>query len=457
MNSNHSDIVILGLICIALGAVFLVFFVLDTASKDKKKWYLAIALGTGVIAFALKIILIVTISSFPTQALELFPKKEYKKEQIASIKYQYKSANKSLITNYSWEALPQKAPAPLDNPTTRNKVALGMKLFNDKRLSFDNSISCASCHELSNNKGGGDGLALSIGINGQQGTRNAPSVFNAAFQNVFFWDGRADSLEEQAMGPILNPVEMGIPSAKVIEEKLSAIPEYQNAFAKVFTESPAISISNISKAIAAYERTLITPDSPYDRFINGEVHALSLSQKRGMALFESVGCVQCHSGPNFSGANSLGDSSVFRIFPATPNTKFESKYHLADDLGVVDGTAGENMGIWRIPSLRNVSRTAPYFHNGSVNSLTEAVKIMANIQLSKKISNKSEDDSHFFWSKDNKQIYNATNQALNDNEIDDIVAFLKALDGLIPGDKMNCKNYQQDCIVNVIAKDTLQL
>lgn len=457
MNSNHSDIVMLGLICIAIGSVFIVYFILDIAPKDKKKWYLAIGLGSGVIAFALKIVLIVAISSFPSQALEIFPKKVYEKQHLSYNSYQHEYRDKSLLTNYLWESLPKKAPNPSDNPMTKDKVALGLKLFNDKRLSFDDSISCASCHELSSKKGGGDGLAVSIGINGQVGTRNAPSVFNVAFQNVFFWDGRANSLEEQAMGPILNPIEMGMPSAKALEQKLSGISEYQSAFAKVFPKLPSISMINISKAIAAYERTLITYDSPYDRFVNGEINALSMSQKRGMALFESVGCVQCHSGPNFSSAHLSGTASVFRIFPAMPNTQFESKYRLTDDLGAVDNTTGENKGVWRIPSLRNISRTAPYFHNGSVNSLKEAVRIMAKIQLAKKNSNKKEDDSLFYWSQESRQIYNVTNQALDDNEIEDLVAFLHALNGEIPVGKTNCKSHQQDCIVKAITKDTLSL
>ncbi|MCW8930859.1 MAG: cytochrome-c peroxidase [Gammaproteobacteria bacterium] len=441
MNAYLSDILILGLIFIAVSLIILVNFVFEMSQVDKNKWFLGIGLGSGIIAFSLKIMLIVTISSFPTQALELFPKKEYIKESAEYNENKKINKNSHYSHGYSWKSLPEIAPSPIDNPTTPEKIALGKKLFFDKRLSFDNSISCASCHELSKNKGGGDGLDSSIGIDGKKGTRNAPSVFNTAFQNVLFWDGRANSLEEQAVGPILNPIEMGMPSIEAVEKKISSIEEFQELFPEVFPDDSSITIKNIAKAIAAFERTLITPDSPYDQFIKGDVNALTEQQKRGMALFESVGCIQCHSGPNFSGSSFISESNngAFRIFPANSNSKYISKYLLSDDLGVVENFTGLNKGnskgVWRIPSLRNINITAPYFHNGSVTDLNEAVRIMANAQLNKNISNNRSDDSEIYWSTESKQIFSTENQALDDGEINDIVDFLKSLTGKIPEHK----------------------
>jgi len=309
---------------------------------------------------------------------------------------------------YIWEALPETAPFPQDNPTTPEKIALGKQLFFDARLSADGSISCASCHEISVEKGGSDGLQHSIGIRKQKGDRNAPTVLNAAFQRVLFWDGRAHSLEEQAKGPLTNPIEMGMPSLEAVRKRVREIPEYKQAFQKAFAETPSITIDNIAKAIAAYERTLITPNSPYDRFVKGDSSALSEKQLRGMALFKSTGCILCHSGPNFSGASVFGDNSAYRFFPAVPNTEYESQYELSNDLGAANNFTDSDRGVWRIPSLRNVSRTSPYFHNGSVDNLEEAVRIMARVQLNKKLSNKITDDKTIHWSGTERQLYEST-------------------------------------------------
>lgn len=331
-----------------------------------------------------------------------------------------------------WESLPETAPAPRNNPTTPEKIALGKQLFFDKRLSVDGSLSCASCHELSEQKGGADGLPSTIGIQGQQGQRNAPTVLNAAFQRVLFWDGRANSLEQQAIAPITNPIEMGMPSLQAVLERVQSIAEYRQGFAQVFPETPSITIDNIAKAIAAYERTLITPDSAYDRFVKGDKNALNPQQLRGMALFESTGCVLCHSGANFSGASIGNDNKAYRIFPTVPNTTYEQKYRLAEDLGASQRFADVERGVWRIPSLRNVNRTAPYFHNGSVDSLEEAVRIMGRVQLNRILSNQAKDDKTVYWSQQEQQLFEVNNQALTDTEVKDIVAFLTALDGELP-------------------------
>ncbi|MBT2971673.1 MAG: hypothetical protein B6D72_14590 [gamma proteobacterium symbiont of Ctena orbiculata] len=335
-------------------------------------------------------------------------------------------------TPYTWQALPSSAPSPGDNPLTAEKTRLGKMLFFDTRLSADGTLSCASCHEISNDKGGGDGLRASIGINGQQGTRNAPTVLNAAFQKVLFWDGRAASLEDQAKGPLINPIEMGMPSLDQVVETVSGIPAYIEAFAAAFPGQPSITIDNIAKAIAAYERTLITPDSPYDRFVRGDRSALTAQQIRGMALFESTGCVLCHSGPNFSAASIFVDDIPFRLFPSVPDTEYDRQYGFTDDRGAAPDKSGSKSGIWRIPSLRNVNRTGPYFHNGSVASLEEAVRIMARVQLNKSLSNSALDDRSIQWLSGDQRLAVATHQALSDSEVDEIVAFLKALDGELP-------------------------
>jgi cytochrome c peroxidase len=363
--------------------------------------------------------------------LSLFPERDNEYAAVmASTNQLYDS--RMVKTPYTWQALPLTAPYPQDNPPTAEKINLGKKLFFDKRLSADGSLSCASCHELSNKKGGGDGLSASIGINGQQGTRNAPTVLNAAFQKLLFWDGRAASLEDQAKGPLINPIEMGMPSLEHVVNTVGNIPEYNALFALAFPNQPSITIDTIAKAIASYERTLITPNSPYDRFVRGDINALTEKQIRGMALFESTGCVLCHAGPNFSAASLFSDDTPYRIFPSIPNTVYEKRHHLTDDLGAAPKDSSTDRGIWRIPSLRNVTRTAPYFHNGSVSSLEEAIRIMAHVQLNKAISNSDIDDRSIQWLNGNQRLRVETHQALSDTEVEEIVAFLESLEGELP-------------------------
>lgn len=431
MNMGTFELLAFAFPAAVAGIFFLVSIVSELAPAERRKWLLGIGLGSGIIAFCLKIVLIVTFNNFSTPILDMLPEQKYSANPIIdAVESTPRAAHKSYQKSvYTWETLPEIAPSPLNNPTTKEKVALGKQLFFDKRLSADGTLSCASCHEISSEKGGADGLAHSIGIDGQTGDRNAPTVLNAAFQRVLFWDGRASSLEEQAKGPLVNPVEMGMLSLQAVQEKVATIPDYQQSFAQVFSETPAINIDNIAKAIAAYERTLITPDSPYDRFVKGDSNALSQQQLRGMALFESTGCVLCHSGPNFSGASIYGNDAVYRLFPAKPDTLYETKYRLTQDRGAANKLQSSGRGIWRIPSLRNVSRTAPYFHNGSVDSLEEAVRIMAFVQLDRTLSNEITDDKKIQWSRNQQQLNESTNQALSDAEVKDIVAFLSALNG----------------------------
>lgn len=419
-----------GTLAIAAAAVLLACLVRELAPAARRRWLLGVALGTGVIAFTLKIALIVVFSTLADPVLALLPERP-RHAAVGSGPAASTAYPATPTVQRIWRTLPTAAPYPSDNPPSPEKIALGRRLFFDPRLSADDTLACASCHRLSETHGGGDARARAQGIGGQQGARNAPTVFNAAFQRVLFWDGRATSLEEQAKGPLTNPLEMGMPSLRAVEAKVRAMPDYPAAFARVFATQPPVTIDNIAKALAAYERTLITPDSPYDRFVAGDAEALSALQIRGMALFEAVGCIQCHSGPNFSGASLLDDNAALRLFPAVRGTDFEYRYRLADDTGAA---GGGRAGVWRIPSLRNVARTAPYFHNGSVDSLREAVRIMARVQLDKTLSGRTIDDRVFRWSVSRRRFSDSAGNAVSDADVDAIVAFLEALNGPLPGD-----------------------
>jgi cytochrome c peroxidase len=307
----------------------------------------------------------------------------------------------SLSVANAWETLPTEAPAPEDNPTTAEKVELGKMLYHDPRLSSTGTVACASCHNTM--LGGEDNRPNSMGVNGQTGGRSAPTVWNSAFNKVQFWDGRAASLEAQAAGPVTNPIEMGMKSWDDVVARLKTIEGYNQAFEQAFGKD-AISKENATKAIAAYERTLITPNSPYDKYVAGDKEALTPQQVRGMAKVEELGCTSCHSGPAFNGPG------MFQQFPVIPNSYFEAQYHFKKDKGLAEVTknpADEN--LWKVPTLRNIALTAPYFHNGSIPTLEKAVTIMAQVQLGKDLSKE---------------------------EVADIVAFLNALTGEFPKQSM---------------------
>ncbi|TCJ16359.1 cytochrome-c peroxidase [Parasulfuritortus cantonensis] len=306
-----------------------------------------------------------------------------------------------------WQPLPGKAPAPKDNPTTAAKVALGQKLFLDPRLSATGTVSCNSCHNVM--AGGDDNRPVAMGIHGKTGGRSAPTVWNSAFNATQFWDGRAATLEDQAKGPVVADVEMGMGSLDDVVARLRQIPGYEAEFKKVFGGSQPITADNMAKAIAAYERTLITPDSPYDRYVKGDKKALSTQQQRGMQKFADAGCVACHSGPTFNG-QSGASAGAFMKFPAVPGSDYEAKYGFSSDLGHYNVTKrDEDKNTWKVPTLRNVALTAPYFHNGAVVNLDEAVKVMAKTQLG---------------------------MTLDDADTKDIVAFLESLTGKFPSQQM---------------------
>ncbi|CAI8915903.1 cytochrome-c peroxidase [Methylocaldum szegediense] len=307
-----------------------------------------------------------------------------------------------------WQALPSKAPEPADNPSTPAKVELGKMLYHDPRLSSSGTVSCNSCHNVMG--GGDDNRGGSVGVRGQVGGRSAPTVWNAAFNSVQFWDGRAPSLEAQAKGPVTNPIEMGMKSWDDVVARLKAIPGYVQAFSAAFGGNDSITADNAAKAIAAYERTLITPNSAYDKYVNGDKNAMTEQQVRGMNTFAEVGCVSCHSGPAFNGPQQPEGTGFFMKFPTYQNGYLEAQYNFSKDLGRYDVTKNEaDKHMFKVPTLRNVALTAPYFHNGKVKTLEDAVKIMAKLQL---------------------------NKDLTKEQTDDIVAFLNALTGEFPKQEM---------------------
>ena len=306
---------------------------------------------------------------------------------------------------FAFEALPDKPPIPADNKMSAEKIELGKQLFFDPRLSVDGTVSCNSCHNVM--ASGTDNRSVSVGVMGKKGGRSAPTVWNSAFLTAQFWDGRAATLEEQAKGPILNPIEMGMPNEKAVEKRINEIPGYVSQFKTVFGGKEFVIYDNIAKAIAAFERTLITTSSPFDRYVKGDKSALSKQAQNGMKLVEAVGCTSCHTGANFSGPMSLPmGQGFFQKFPTFPGSKYDKKYDLVADLGLYTVTKkNEDKNLWRVPTWRNVALTAPYFHNGSVKTLDEAVRVMGKTQL---------------------------NKSLKDKEVKDIVAFLNSLSGTFP-------------------------
>lgn len=305
---------------------------------------------------------------------------------------------------FEWQALPDAAPVPEDNAMTPEKIELGKMLYFDPRLSSTGTISCFSCHNLA--EGGDDHRPTSLGVHGQKGGRNAPTVWNAAFLSVQFWDGRAPTLEEQAKGPPANPIEMGMADLDTLVRRIESIPGYRPYFEAAFGEDDAITVDNIARAIAAYERTLITPDSPFDRYVKGDTTALTAQQVRGMSTFHEVGCTTCHQGPMFAGPELPLGTGFFMKFPLNADSPYVAKYDLMQDKGRFEATgnpADEHM--WRVPPLRNLVHTAPYMHNGAVPTLPEAVRVMASTQL---------------------------DLTLSEEQVADIVAFLEALSGPFP-------------------------
>ncbi|MEY3013275.1 MAG: hypothetical protein RIT45_2010 [Pseudomonadota bacterium] len=260
-----------------------------------------------------------------------------------------------------------------DNPQSEAKVALGRVLFHDARLSKDDTISCNSCHTLANF--GVDGEPTSKGVGGGRGDRNSPTVLFSAGHFRQFWDGRAADVEEQAKGPVLNPGEMAMPDAGAVEAKLQAIPGYVTMFKAAFPEAGdnPVTFDNMAKAIASFERTL-NPPAPFDAWLGGKDGAMGEDAIAGLQTFVDTGCTTCHNGPLF-GARIYQKLGLVEPWPST------------EDEGRKKETGKEeDKFFFKVPSLRNVAKTGPYFHDGKTTDLAAAVKLMAKHQLGRQLS-----------------------------------------------------------------------
>lgn len=275
-------------------------------------------------------------------------------------------------------------------PQQEAKIELGKMLWFDPRLSLSGKVSCNTCHDLSTN--GADTKPLSIGYAGRKGTVNSPTVFNAEKQIAQFWDGRAKTLAEQATGPITNPLEMAM-TPELAEGVIRSIPGYRPYFEKAFgSKNPTF--SEIAEALAAFETTLTTPNAPFERYLKGDKTALTQQQIDGLRIFRRSGCVRCHSG------NLLGGTSFQKVGSVRPYVTDNPSKGRMD----VSGKPWDEM-MFKVPTLLNIERTAPYFHDGAVKTLPDAVKKMADIQLDMNLSEK---------------------------QVEEIVAFLHSLIGEIP-------------------------
>jgi cytochrome c peroxidase len=277
---------------------------------------------------------------------------------------------------------------PKSNPMTAAKVELGRQLFFDKRLSSDQTVSCATCHDPG--LAFADGRPVSEGVAGRRGTRNAPSLLNAMFNSGQFWDGRAESLEDQAIQPLVNPDEMGDQTHEQVVARLNAMPEYARGFKEVF--NGPVTIDRIGKAIAAFERTLLSGNSAFDRFQSGDLQALSDSARNGFMLFRGrARCAVCHTSsasfPFFSDQNYRNTGVAAgnpKFIALVENAMKLSRSDPPQTLGKLPGgdelgrflVTGNNIeiGAFRVPSLRNVELTAPYFHDGSARTLMDVVR-----------------------------------------------------------------------------------
>ena len=294
-----------------------------------------------------------------------------------------------------FQPIPSEPPAIKGVTATPAMVELGKDLYFDPRLSQSHNISCNTCHQIG--LGGVDMLPTSIGHKWQKGGRNAPTVLDAVFNVAQFWDGRAADLKAQAGGPIQNPIEMGITHEHAIE-MLKGVPGYTPLFEAAYpNDKDPITMPNVVTAIAAFEATLITPNAPFDKYLRGDANALTTEQKEGLRLFIDTGCAGCHSGINIGGQMYAPFGVVERpgadILPPNDKGRFAVTKTVSDEY------------VFRVPPLRNVELTPPYFHSGQVWDLTQAVGIMATDQLGK---------------------------SLNDEQVTKITAFLKSLTGEQP-------------------------
>ena len=280
-------------------------------------------------------------------------------------------------------------PLPQDVQVDKQKALLGYKLFIDPILSKDYTVSCLSCHNIY--AGGADNHIVSHGIDHKFGNIQSPTVLNARYNFKQFWNGRAENLAEQASGPIHNPVELGM-DTKTVENRLNTSKEYKELFYNIY-KTPQISFEQVINAIVEFENALVTPNSRFDRYLRGE-NTLSADEKRGYTLFKQFGCVTCHNGVNI-GSNSMQKIGLFE--------EYKNKQSYPDLYSITHDP--ENKNVFKVPTLRNISQTAPYLHDGSAKTLEDAVRAMSKYQLG---------------------------TTLSDSDVELIVKFLHTLDGEHP-------------------------
>ncbi len=286
------------------------------------------------------------------------------------------------------------------NPITPEKVKLGKILFYETRISVDGTVSCARCHPIG--LYAADGLRKSIGNNCKVNPRNAPTIFNAAAQISEHWIGNRTDVEDQAKQAVIGPPSFGMPSYEAVENKLKELREYMDFFKKAFPGEPnPITVDNFAKSVGAFERTLVTP-SRFDSFLKGDIAALNDREKKGLKVYMEAGCIMCHSGPY------LGGQMYQKFGIVEPFWKYTKSEPIDEGRYVVTKNEADKY-VFKVPVLRNVAKTAPYFHDGSVDKLEHAVWIMGKIQLGKD---------------------------LDKAQVEEIVTFLKALTGKIPEDAL---------------------
>ena len=307
-----------------------------------------------------------------------------------------------------YQPLPEKPLVPDNNPLNSAKIELGAKLYFNKNLSGNRELSCNSCHDVY--EGGDSGSAKAIGNSGNETKRSPPTLLNIGLQTVYYWDGRSTSLESLVLEHLRDPDIMGADNLKKYLRKLAKEADYLSGFAQAFNDQHSINPKNVAKALASFMRSLLTPNSRFDQYMNGDMKALNQTEKAGMEVFKEVGCLACHFGVNFAGpapgpAIGLGEG-FYELFPNYRGTLYERSYNLLADPGRVLHTKDiTDINMWRVPTLRNIALTAPYFHNGSANTLEEAINVMAKTQLDK---------------------------VLSDDQLDQLIAFLKTLTGELP-------------------------
>ncbi len=325
------------------------------------------------------------------------------------------AATLTMLASVTWgaafdylQALPEKPLVPENNPLTDEKIALGKKLFFDKRLSNSNKLSCNDCHNLS--AGGDNDQALAVGDSGKSTRRNPPTLLNIGLQTVLYWDGRSKTLEEQTIDHLKDPDIMGNANTEALVKKLTSDGAYVKTFMNTFKSAHGVQLKNIAKALASFQRSLMTPDSPFDRYIKGDKKAISEKAQQGIQIFNDTGCLACHFGVNFAGpapgpAMGMGDG-FYELFPNNLGSKYDRSHKLVDDLGRFEFSKDPaEKYMWCVPPLRNIALTAPYFHNGSARTLEEAIAIMAKTQ---------------------------TDKVLTKDEIEAVAEFLKSLTGKTP-------------------------